>query len=410
MGRANNIAIVEQSYDVKWVDYLLVFILLFISGNPIVSHITEWAFIYVGIALFVYAWATNIAIASRRLIFVLLSMIAVNILQVYTLSRVSFNANVNYLFKIYCGFIVVSILGEKFRLVYLKVMCVLCIISIAGFLTNLLMGDFPGYQFDRYCSLVLYNYILGGTESHFMDIGIRNSGMFWEPGAFQGYINMAILLYIDEFNVFFQEYKRHFVVLLMALLSTFSTTGYLVLFAIITFAVIKNIKNRLAKVFITAFVAVISFWVYDNLEFMGEKISHEYESVQDMDNNAGASSSRMGSAIVNWENLMRNPVCGNGHLMELRFYGMDFSNFHGGGNGFFGAMNMFGIPMMMLYLLLLYKSYPVVTFFKMTFVIIVVLMLQGEYFLNFPLFWSILFIKYPEKLEYETNSDFDDSV
>lgn len=410
MDQLDNIAIVEQNYDVKWIDYLVVFLLLFISGNPIVSHITEWAFIYAGIILFVLAKILNKTIANRRLILVVLSMIVVNILQVYALSRVSFNANVNYLFKIYCGFIVVSVLSEKFRYVYLKVMYVICSISIIGFTANLLIGDFHGYQFDRYCSLLLYNYVIGGFESHFMDIGIRNSGMFWEPGAFQGYINIAFLLYIDKFIVFFREYRKHFIVLLIALLTTFSTTGYLVLFVIITLAVMKNTRNKLAKVFITTSIIIASFWAYGNLDFMGDKINQEYESAQEIDN-LGTAASRMGSGIINWKNLMRNPICGNGHLMEERFKGVGFSNFQGGGNGFFGAMNMFGIPMLLLYLFFLYKNYPSVPFLKMVFVTVVVLMLQGEYFMNYPLFWSLIFVKYPElDFEYETNSNLDNGV
>lgn len=410
MSQSGNIDMVEQIHDVKWVDYFLVFLLVFISGNPIVSHLTDWAFVYVGLSLFVYALVLNKVLGNRRLLLVVLSMVVINIMQAYTLNKVSFNANVNYLFKIYCGFIVVSILGEKFRGVYLKVISTLCGISILGFMANIFIGEFPGYQFDRYCSLVFYNYVLGGSDSHFMDIGTRNSGMFWEPGAFQGYINIAFLLYIDKFNVFFREYKKYFIILLLALLSTFSTTGYLVFFAIIVLSAFRNTKNIIAKVFITTFVSIAAFWAYNNLDFMGEKINHEYENVQEI-NNRGVASSRMGSAIISWQNLMNNPLCGNGHLIEMRYYGISYADFNGGGNGFFGAMNMFGIPMMLLYLLLLYKNYKSVPFLKLVFVVVVVIMLQGEYFLNFSLFWSLIFVIYPETdIEHETDCNFNDSI
>lgn len=65
----------------------------------------------------------------------------------------------------------------------------------------------------------------------------RNSGIFWEPGAFQGFLNIAVLTSIEG-NI---KYKRlKLITLIITILSTMSTTGYIVL-AFILFVFFDNL-------------------------------------------------------------------------------------------------------------------------------------------------------------------------
>ena len=80
----------------------------------------------------------------------------------------------------------------------------------------------------------------------------------------------------------------------------------------------------------------------------------------------------------------------------------------GTGNGFTGAVNMYGIPMMFLYIILLYKRIPVGSVqIKILAVIAVILLLSGEFHLNYSAFWTLIFIQYGNKTKknnYETKS------
>lgn len=69
------------------------------------------------------------------------------------------------------------------------------------------------------------NFILFAINSEYYAQSImRNSGIFWEPGAFQFFINMALLL-----GVIYSRLDRTTVaILLITLATTQSTTGYLV--------------------------------------------------------------------------------------------------------------------------------------------------------------------------------------
>lgn len=390
--------VAEKSYKLTNTDCFFVFLLLFVSGNPLAIYTTDWTYVITCGFLIVYTIAKKVKLCDKRFFLVLTALCIVYIMQKFTLGRVSIAADINSVLKIYCGYLVVSILGKKFRVAYLKVMYFICVISLLGFSLNMLLGNIPGYSFDRYHTLFLYNYL---DVENSIGFSYRNAGMFWEAGAFQGYINIAFLLYVDSFKEFLKQYKKYFIVLVAALITTFSTTGFIAFGIIVTIVMLKYVKRISLKFASLIFVAFISMWAYSSFDFLGEKIIAEYEESQDI-TNIGIASSRMGSAIISLESLMRHPICGNGYLLDTR-YDISFGDFNGGGNGFFGTMNILGIPMMLLYFVLLYKNVPTSSIFlRMSFVLVVILLLQGEYFLNYPLFWSLLFIYYPE-YEYEKN-------
>ena len=104
--------------------------------------------------------------------------------------------------------------------------------------------------------------------------------------------------------------------------------------------------------------------------------------------------SRIGSAMIAWENIERHPLIGNGDLLESRYLGLG-DEMAGSGNGLLGQTNVLGIPMMLFYLVLVFLSYPYNTYFKVSFTVIIIMLLIGEDFLNYPLFWGLIFIKYP---------------
>jgi len=72
------------------------------------------------------------------------------------------------------------------------------------------------------------------TSAHSILIAIspidsRNYGLFWEPGAFQAYLILAVFLEIFQNDM---KNKSYIIVYLIAMLTTFSTTGYIAVFEI----------------------------------------------------------------------------------------------------------------------------------------------------------------------------------
>ena len=378
--------------NISLIDYIIVFLLLFISGNPI-SSLSDWSYALACVLFLFIAIRKRVPITNRYLLGILFAFISVFSAHYLCLENVSVNADINQLIKLYVAFLSTIIVGIQFRYVYFKVVTFLSTISLLCFFLTLLLGDFPGIVVDEiHKSLLFYNHIFIGE--HDSPVGIRNCGMFWEPGAFQGYINLVFLLYIKDFMSLYKSYKREIWILIITLITTFSTTGYIVFGVFLFFVILGSIRNVVLRIFAFVIYVLITLLFFFNIDFLGGKVESQYEESQVI-KNEGAASSRIGSAIVAWENIEQHPYIGNGYLVKER-YKKSFFDESTGGNGFFGSMNVLGIPMILIYLVLLYKNYKSSSLFKLSFVVVIVILLQGEYFLYYPLFWSLLFIKYPK--------------
>lgn len=383
----------ENDLKISNNEYILMFLLLATSGNML-FNIWEWTYVFVALFVFVLASIKHKPISNKMLLGMVASYILLFALQFIGLEKVSIPANINRLAKLYEGFLIMTVLGVKFRKAYLKVMYFLCIVSLICWFLNIVIGDLPGYEFDRYRTQLIYNYIPYFIASG-SGLGLRNCGMFWEPGAFEGYINIALLLYVGEFKVFYKHYRKEFWFLTAALLSTQSTTGYIVFAVILLLTVINSMKHIFMKVCVCVIMVAVSFFAFTTLDFMQNKILTEFEEAQYI-SDGDISWTRMGSAIIGWQNVKRHPLIGNGDLLESR-YGAMGEMMNGSGNGFFGQMNVLGIPMMILILFLIYRHYPYSPYYKVVFLLVIVLLLQGEDFLSYPLFTCLMFIKYPNK-------------
>ena len=222
----------------------------------------------------------------------------------------------------------------------------------------------------------------------------RNCGMFWEPGAFQGYIMLAFLFYINDYKLLWSTQRNKCIILSLALLSTFSTTGYIVFFLYIAYIVYSSQLNYYIKTLVTSLMLVCCVYSYYNFDFLGEKIEGQYENAMKLGTNE-VSWSRMGAMKIDLQQISRHPIVGNGFLMTSRYEKLG-EKMAGSGNGFTGAINILGIPCIALYLIALYKS---LTFRKrhekVFFVSVIIILLNGEFFLNYPLFWGLPFISIP---------------
>lgn len=135
-----------------------------------------------------------------------------------------------------CSALTVSYIQKKtYSAFYIKIITVMSLVSIPCVIIANVAPDLAksfcqsGYDWRTPVGYsVFYTWGWNGT------IFSRNSGMFWEPGAFQAYIVLAILMLL--YDVDQNQIKRRretFVILLVTLLTTQSTTGYIVLILVL---------------------------------------------------------------------------------------------------------------------------------------------------------------------------------
>src|SRR5690606_10923920 len=240
--------------------YFLSFMLLALSGNPL---FIRNRFFIIGFGLFLifryiilasHLFSSDIVAKLGRYLgyFVLIFF-----LQYITLQFVSVEGAVFFCFKIIIGLIIVYLLGYSFREKYLAIMYLLALISIPLFFINFIGVVFPGIETGRIISVGVYGYI-----SNTVGFSMRYSGMFWEPGAYAGYILMIPLFYINSLSELWNQHRKKCIVLIVALLTTMSTAGYIILFFILLYYLYVKSKRKILFYVFSPVIFAGAFWGY----------------------------------------------------------------------------------------------------------------------------------------------------
>jgi hypothetical protein len=234
---------------------------------------------------------------------------------------------------------------------------------------------------------------------------LRNPGMFWEPGAFAGYLILALLFIILR-NKKFQlgRYKKEVFGITVGILTSLSTTGYIIFSIILLFYVLQN--YRYGRIIILPTTVLIMFLAYVNLDFMQYKIEKQFIKSTELSQN-DVSNTRFGSLIMDWQYIKTQPLIGNGLDMRTRYRFHPWINEDiGNGNGMSNFIAYWGIPFFLFWAFGFYKfarNISQSSFIAWVVLTIVILTLQGEQFLNFPVF-LIFFIAHSRFIENENSN------
>jgi len=392
-------------------ELFLVVILLCVSGNPALSKITNMDYIYIGLSIYL---AIKILLQGKKLFtrsFIVTSTIFGFILlsQVITFSFFPFVTWMGFYTRLFIGFAVMKLVNN-FPKVYVQTMFYLAILSLLFYIPDQI-GQILGPSF-RSIFFHLRD-IIGEPESFRDVIGFhtfmintphRNAGMFWEPGAFAGYLIVALVfLGSIKKELSKKDYKLYLLVLSAVLLTTMSTTGYLIFplamvlhydFHKLTFR--SRIGRGLLVVYILLpLIVLLSSYFYQRLDFLGTKIESQYMAVEYRTGRWHAT--RFGSLVLDWEYIKRRPLTGWGPNPKTRYTLHPWiEDSEGMGNGMSDFTAKFGITGMLIFGITFFRGIMYVTnrhlFKSLLAILIIFLVLQGEAFLTFPLFLGLMFL------------------
>lgn len=199
---------------------------------------------------------------------------------------------------------------KVFADVYIKIMYWVCLISllyvfVIFFDIHSILPNFIGTD-ER----PLRNFLFFGVSENFIKYGIyRNSGLWWEPGAYQIFVNLAFVFALVRRNVTLKLY----IVLGVTIISTVSTTGILVfmmLSLIYWKGVIRESKNKIFYISIFSFfsVAVIVIGLpFILLKFGGGDVAQKSVSFL----------SRYYDFIISYNMFLENPIIGYGFGSQI---------------------------------------------------------------------------------------------
>jgi hypothetical protein len=384
--------------------YFLVFILLFFSGNPLALFLFGKYNVLFGFTLTILILKSNFKpdiFFYSNLKFILFTILIIALLQYVTFSTLALLAFINLVLKILMGGLIFNSIKDNFSYVFFRVIATLSLISIISFVFINIFGlNLPYIQ----TGVVYKSYLLYGILPY-QNI-FRNVGMFWEPGAYAGVLTLCLALIFKNINYYWATYKLQFISIVTALITTQSTTGYLIGFLIFLFHFLTS-KSLIRLIILSSIMLFISYYTYNNTDFLKNKFENQY-SIATFQRIGQYSNSRFGSLIFDWHYISKHPFIGNGFNMKTRYADHQFlfrgvntdTDVIGSGNGFSGILASMGIFFVLGYFLLLWNtsinSGKLVVFILC---FVVFLNLQGEQWLNYPLYLGLPFFRSTKNIE-----------
>lgn len=232
----------------KIIAYIAIFLLLYIDSSYCMTVTgTISGTIRIGI-LFVVAVILFIVNLNKKLNIKQLLLLLYFIFSAILCIIVNQEDIKNYiilLMALLIGYIfAISLSFDYFIKLYNKIIAFLAIFSLGTFLLSIiypsLISKFPIIDV-RYGTANVHNLFFSVCLSN--NAFFRNYGLFWEPGAYQIFLNFALI-----FEMFFADKmnKNRICIYIITIITTFSTTGYIALIIILLAYAIryKKIKHK----------------------------------------------------------------------------------------------------------------------------------------------------------------------
>lgn len=322
----------QSNYRMKFkfniLDLIATISLLAVSGFPYFIGFHKTFYPLILVILFAIA-LTKQSFFQTSLTFFLISTSIIMILflvQGFYFSFVNFNLVTEfflYMIRVIIGFLALVILNKNnFWRYFIGMMTFFSVVSLVFYGMLLVVPDLEGILIDvgrafepsvkehiKYePSILIFSLNIHDESFAF----IRNPGPFWEPGTYAGFLNMAIVVNLIMGKKLFSRVNLLFMV---ALITTFSTGGYLTLmFVMFYFAFFgKRFNVNPIKVIAAVVVLAGSIWLFFEIPFLKHKIDNQFLAAEE--GNMG----RIGSAVVDMKDIQKYPLLGRSKIYQLRF-------------------------------------------------------------------------------------------
>jgi hypothetical protein len=394
-------------------DTALVLAVLTVSGNPAAFRPAghEATYAIVG-ALFAAALLLRGGGRAVRAFAPIAAIFAaLSIIQAYSFSFFPVLTVLGFLTRLFIGMAVVVMVAD-FARAFVRAMFTLSALSFIFWIPEYLtcrsgapfhrvfanLADRLGPQSSDRWALGLHTYVLIPGDLH------RNAGMFWEPGAFAGYLILALLMLAAiRGRLTRKKHLTIFCVLSVALISTFSTTGYIAYPIAVFLNFVWSRPNRARALGGTLVLCILapvviagSAYAFTRLAFLEAKVKSELKAVQRHDR--GWQIKRTGTLLFDWEYVSRRPLTGWGLHQETRFALHPWLRDESFGNGMSDFIVKFGVIGFVTFLLCVARGAKRVSgqsrVYVAGFLGATLVVLQGEGFLGFPLFLSLMFLEH----------------
>lgn len=331
----------------KLLKYYLMLLIVYASGSVLFSQLYYQKFL---VFLFINSiiFVKPKKIGKGRVILVLL------LTSICILHYMVFQQNYTSYFGLIMKLISVLFLSTNFDLndfksKYVNIMVLFAFISIISFSFaeinfGFITGHFPLIQVWNVYMRPTFFYTFMASKP------FRNNSIYWEPGAFQAFLNVALFFILN--NNLLKSKKNIFkvIILFIALITTFSTTGYIIFLLLIINFIKQNIK--LSKIspknkFILFTIAILLITSFIYAEKNYKVISNKFNSNSDV---YYSTSLRLLDTQMAFNLFSQRPIIGWGFgNSDLSYNTYGIQNVS---NNFMLMLEQFGLPIFMLFIIL----------------------------------------------------------
>jgi len=348
----------------EWPEYLLAYGLIAVTGVEYFYGNPEFLMLFFMFGMGVAAYRQTPLTAGPLGIIVVIFL--VELLQAQQFNNFAPLSLVTILVRLSLAYLTVHVCGIKLVQYYIQLLYWSALVSLPIYLLSFIPAveqaliqrvalpffrpPFEGVEpYESSPTLILYTFNPMAEQQLSFGVLKRNSGPFWEPGAFSVFLNLALSLSIMTRQ---KLLTRQHGVFLLALLTTLSTAGYITLFVLAVGYILSTPALKPAlKVGLLLLTLPLGALVYTQTSFLSDKVQ------ENVSMSTQTSSSRFGSALFDLMDIGRSPLIGFGRLAENRFGQAartgDLTVIHRN-NGITFLMVTYGLPVFLAYFALLF--------------------------------------------------------
>lgn len=233
----------NQGGQYRYKDFFIVLSCILLSKSLYYETYGNNLLLFVFLAFLIFTVKPEKLKINKFVLFYVFSFIL--LISVNTETKLS--SLVVLLLRLLIAIYVVHILEfRKFSIIYTKIILFICITSLSYFF--IIHFNIPSFlpDFIGLDERSLRNFLFFGVSDNFIKHSVyRNSGLWWEPGAFQLFINIAFMFNLVNKTM---TNKMYFI-FGIAIMSTLSTTGVIVYILLSTIYLRDLIKSSRHKLF-----------------------------------------------------------------------------------------------------------------------------------------------------------------
>jgi len=371
----------QDDTKIGWFEHLYFFMIVIYSAMAIdfTSSMTGYYKSPIGFLLpivmtTILVIRNKVAFNNTYLLYIFCIYTFWTILQYLIFRRINITYSFFGYYNILIAFILIHVFKTKMFFLYEKIVTQLSIVAIIGWLLMIIIPNIFGILIDHIKIPNSENGILRGNIIIFSMTNLniyndveafgltRNSGFSWEPGRYASMLLVALYFNMARTQFKFKLNKR-FWILLIALLTTQSTTGFMTLLILIVFVLMNQNKSKL---FYLALIIPLAIMVF-SLPFMGNKLKSlidieassldtertiEYqEKIEEV-----YVPQRFDGLAFELNNIFNDPLLGYGNDLIDSYVYKHISHTLSLSNGILKVFAKFGLAFGFLFYFLLYKS------------------------------------------------------